>query len=86
MTITLWPASTKACNTTGTSSDAGYAESAFNFDVAQRAATLLRAAGATAFLLSDTILAWNRFRTPLPRGDLLVMITYYAAVFLIALA
>ena len=41
---------TKACNTTGTASDAGYAESAFNFDVAQRAAALLRAAGATVVL------------------------------------
>lgn len=42
-------------------------------------------AGAAVFMLSDTILAWNRFRTPLPRGDLLVMVTYYSAVFLIAL-
>ncbi len=41
--------------------------------------------GAGLFLLSDTILAWNRFRKPLPRGDLLVMLTYYAAVFAIAL-
>lgn len=42
--------------------------------------------GAVLFLISDTVLAWNRFRKPLPRGDLLVMVTYYAAVFWIALA
>lgn len=42
--------------------------------------------GAVLFLISDTALAWNRFRKPLPRGDLLVMVTYYAAVFWIALA
>lgn len=43
------------------------------------------ALGAILFLVSDTILAWNRFRSPLPRGDLLVMVTYYGAVFAIAL-
>jgi N-acetylmuramoyl-L-alanine amidase len=37
---------TKACDTTGTSTDAGYPEAAFTFDVANRLATLLRAAGA----------------------------------------
>lgn len=41
-------------------------------------------AGAALFLLSDAVLAWNRFRSPLPRGDLLVMVTYFAALFLIA--
>ncbi len=41
--------------------------------------------GVLFLLISDTILAWNRFRTPLPRGDLLVMCTYYGAVFLIGL-
>jgi N-acetylmuramoyl-L-alanine amidase len=41
---------TKPCNTTGTSTDAGYAEHAFTYDVAERAATLLRAEGVTVVL------------------------------------
>ncbi|SFP67600.1 N-acetylmuramoyl-L-alanine amidase [Amycolatopsis arida] len=36
---------TKACNTTGTSTDAGYAEHAFTFDVARRVGELLTARG-----------------------------------------
>ncbi|GAA1320452.1 N-acetylmuramoyl-L-alanine amidase [Pseudonocardia xinjiangensis] len=36
---------TKACNTTGTQTDAGYPEHAFNFDVASRVAQQLTAAG-----------------------------------------
>lgn len=35
----------KACNTTGTETDAGYAEHAFTFDVAQRVSARLAAAG-----------------------------------------
>ena len=41
---------TKPCNTTGTATDGGYPEHAFTFDVAQRAADLLRAAGVTVTL------------------------------------
>jgi N-acetylmuramoyl-L-alanine amidase len=41
---------TKPCNTTGTATDAGYPEHAFTFDVAQRAAELLRASGVTVVL------------------------------------
>src|SRR5262245_21907812 len=33
----------KPCDTTGTATNAGYSESAFNFDVARRVAALLRA-------------------------------------------
>ncbi|MEO7745308.1 MAG: N-acetylmuramoyl-L-alanine amidase [Actinomycetota bacterium] len=46
----------KPCNTTGTSTDSGYAEHAFTFDVVARAAALLRAQGATVVLsrASDT--------------------------------
>jgi N-acetylmuramoyl-L-alanine amidase len=46
----------KACNTTGTQTDAGYAEHAFTWDVANRLASVLRAAGATVVLTrsSDT--------------------------------
>jgi N-acetylmuramoyl-L-alanine amidase len=40
----------KACDTTGAQTDAGYTEHAFNFDVATRLVTLLRAAGATVVL------------------------------------
>ena len=44
--ITEW----KPCDTTGTQTDAGYTEAAFNFDVAMRLARLLRAEGATVVL------------------------------------
>ncbi|MET0741511.1 MAG: N-acetylmuramoyl-L-alanine amidase [Candidatus Nanopelagicales bacterium] len=36
----------KPCNTTGTATDAGYSEAAFNFDVALRARTILERRGA----------------------------------------
>jgi N-acetylmuramoyl-L-alanine amidase len=41
---------TKACDTTGTETNAGYSEAAFTFDVSTRLAALLRAAGATVVL------------------------------------
>jgi len=41
---------TKPCNTTGTSTDTGYPEHEFTFDVAERAAALLRARGVTVLL------------------------------------
>jgi N-acetylmuramoyl-L-alanine amidase len=40
----------EACDTTGTETDGGYTEHAFNFDVATRLAALLRARGATVVL------------------------------------
>jgi len=40
----------KACNTSGTSTNIGYAEHAFNFDVVTRAAALLSARGASVVL------------------------------------
>ena len=40
----------KACDTTGTETDAGYAEATFTFDVSTRLAALLRAQGATVVL------------------------------------
>jgi len=40
----------KPCDTTGTETDAGYTEAAFNFNVAIRLARLLRAEGATVIL------------------------------------
>lgn len=44
--ITEW----KPCDTTGTQTDAGYAEHAFTYNVVQRLAPLLRAQGATVIL------------------------------------
>jgi N-acetylmuramoyl-L-alanine amidase len=44
----------KACDTTGSSTDFGYTEAAFNFDVAERAAAILRAEGATVILTRDS--------------------------------
>lgn len=41
---------TKACNTTGTSTDAGYAEHAFTWDLAQRVEAQLQAKGITVVL------------------------------------
>jgi N-acetylmuramoyl-L-alanine amidase len=40
----------KACDTTGTETDSGYTESAYNFDVATRAAAIMEAEGATVIL------------------------------------
>jgi uncharacterized membrane protein YhhN len=44
----------------------------------------LAAAGATAFVVSDGLLALNRFREPLPAAALLVLGPYYLAQFLLA--
>lgn len=38
---------------------------------------VLVAAGATVFVCSDSVLALHRFVRPLPRADLLVMVTYH---------
>ena len=45
---------TEPCDTTGTETDNGYTEHAFNFDVAQRAQALLAAEGADAVLTRPT--------------------------------
>jgi len=45
---------------------------------------LLAMIGAALFLVSDAALAFNRFRSPLPLRDLLVMGTYWPAQLLIA--
>ena len=39
--------------------------------------------GAIAFIVSDSILAINKFMMPVPAADYLVMITYYLSLFLI---
>lgn len=40
--------------------------------------------GALLFMLSDTLLAWNRFRVALPLSALWVLATYYAALWCLA--
>lgn len=45
---------------------------------------MLAAVGATAFVVSDGLLALNRFRAPLPAAALLVLTPYYAAQFLLS--
>lgn len=45
---------------------------------------LLAMVGAILFILSDTTLALNKFRAPVPQRDLIIMSTYYSAQFLIA--
>lgn len=41
-------------------------------------------AGAMLFMLSDSLLAWDRFHTALPLASLYILATYYAALWLIA--
>ncbi|WP_337019881.1 lysoplasmalogenase [Oceanobacillus massiliensis] len=40
--------------------------------------------GSILFLISDSILSWNMFLSPVPFADSLIMTTYYGAQFLIA--
>jgi N-acetylmuramoyl-L-alanine amidase len=49
----------KACDTTGTSTNDGYSEAAFTTDVAGRVATILRVAGATVVLTRDASTSWG---------------------------
>jgi N-acetylmuramoyl-L-alanine amidase len=49
----------KPCDTTGTATDAGYAETAYNFDVARRLAGLLRQAGARVVLTRTNDSGWG---------------------------
>jgi uncharacterized membrane protein YhhN len=46
-------------------------------DTWQAGAAILVSAGAILFFLSDTLLAWNKFVTPLQRGPLATIITYH---------
>lgn len=52
--------------------------------VTRDVATLLAMAGALLFIASDSILALDKFRAPIPQRDLLIMSTYYGALLLIA--
>ena len=44
------------------------------------------ACGASLFLLSDALLAWNRFRVEFKSAQLLVLGTYYAAQWALVLS
>ena len=44
------------------------------------------AAGAVLFLVSDTVLAWNRFVRPFPSGPVAVHVTYHLAQGLLVLS
>jgi uncharacterized membrane protein YhhN len=46
--------------------------------------SLLVTFGAVSFFASDAVLAWNRFVSPLTQGNLIVIILYHLAQFLIA--
>ncbi|WP_348694625.1 lysoplasmalogenase [Duganella fentianensis] len=47
-------------------------------------ASTLAAIGGLLFLSSDTLLAYNKFHSPLPASALLVLGSYYAALYLLA--
>jgi len=51
---------------------------------AQAAAARLAAYGALMFMLSDSLLAWNRFHGPIPWASLWVLSAYYLALWWIA--
>jgi uncharacterized membrane protein YhhN len=47
-------------------------------------AAAMAAGGGVLFLLSDSLLAWNRFVRPIPRGRLWTMLSYHWSQFLLA--
>ena len=51
---------------------------------AQAGAARLAAAGALTFMLSDSLLAWNRFHAAIPLSGIWVLSTYYLALWWIA--
>ncbi len=53
-------------------------------DDPQARAAALAAAGAVVFMLSDGLLAWNRFHAAIPGSSLWVLSTYYLALWWIA--
>ena len=50
------------------------------------APALQAALGAALFVLSDSLLAWNRFRKPFPAAQALIHATYFPAQWLIAVS
>lgn len=51
----------------------------------QKVLPFVAATGALLFLVSDFILAWNKFTTHIPHASLYIMSTYYAALLLLFL-
>jgi len=60
------------------------AQAASRFLSLRTADSRLAAIGGLLFLMSDTSLAYNRFYAPLPASPLIVLGTYYLALYLIA--
>lgn len=52
----------------------------------QTAPAVSASLGAVLFLLSDTLLAWNRFRRPYPAAQALIHATYFPAQWLLAIS
>jgi uncharacterized membrane protein YhhN len=50
----------------------------------QPAPALIASAGALSFMISDTLLGWNRFVTPSRNGRTVSMLTYHLGQILIA--
>jgi len=48
--------------------------------------TLFAACGAILFLISDALLAWNRFRMKFKSAQLLILGTYYVAQWALAMS
>ena len=48
--------------------------------------TLFAACGANLFLISDALLAWNRFRMKFKSAQFLIMGTYYVAQWALAMS
>ena len=48
--------------------------------------TLFAACGAILFLISDAMLAWNRFRMKFKSAQFLIMGTYYVAQWVLAMS
>ena len=48
--------------------------------------TLFAACGAILFLISDALLAWNRFRMKFKSAQFLIMGTYYVAQWVLAMS
>ena len=48
--------------------------------------TLFAVFGAILFLISDALLAWNRFRMKFKSAQFLIMVTYYVAQWALAMS
>ncbi len=61
-------------------------QAAARWDALGGTGPLLAALGATLFIVSDAALALNRFARPFPAAQALILTTYYAAQWMIALS